>query len=143
MPSSRLRRETFAAHHEPEKRQRQHGAGGVVHRRLGDQGLRHLRPQPHPFEEGDQDGRIGGRQHRPDEEAHLDGNVEHQGGDQAAHHRGHDHPGDDEHAQTHGHLAQHTRRKLQATVEKNERDTQGEQHLDARGVERQIDDVGH
>ncbi len=62
--------------------QGQNRARHVVEGRLGDHRLGDLRPQAKPLEEGDEDGRVGGGEHRADHESHEQADPEDGGDDQ-------------------------------------------------------------
>jgi hypothetical protein len=51
--------------------EREHGAGGIVERRLRHERLDHLRADPERQEDGDQHGGVGGRENRTDEQRGL------------------------------------------------------------------------
>ena len=121
--------------------QRQHRAGRVVEGRLGHHRLSHLRPQPRPDEERNEDGRIGGGEHRADEQALLEGQAEDErrrgagddGGDDDAEHG--------EQAEAQPDLAQDLQRQVQPAVEEDRRDAEGEHELGAERVQRDVEHV--
>ena len=72
----RLVRRGASAQDDAGEREREHGAGRVVERRLGDDRLRDLRAEPEPLEERDEDGGIGRSEHGADQKAGREGKAE-------------------------------------------------------------------
>ena len=119
----------------------EHRAGRVVERRLGDDRLRDLRPDPEPLEERDQDRRVGRRERGADQEADRGGEVEDRGRDEAGDHGGDDHAGDDEQAEPDRHSAEHARRELEPPWKRMIDTPSVSRSCDRRRVERDVDPV--
>ena len=124
-----------------EEGERQHRAGRVVQRGLGDDRLRDLRPDPDPLEERDQDRRVGRCERGADQQTHRGGDVEDRRRDEPDQNGRDDHAGDDEHAEADGHPAEHPHRELQPAVEQDDRNAEREQDLRADRVEGNVDPV--
>ena len=110
-------------------RQRQHRAGGVVERRLGDHGLREPRAQTAAEEQRDQDRRVGGGEHGADQQRvrprQAEREVRGHGGDRGAQ----DDAGDHEHAEAECDAVEHPQREVQPAVEEDRGDAEREQQL--------------
>ena len=132
----------IAARDDAREHEREHGAGRVVQRRLGDRRLLDLLADADAREQRNQDCRIGGCENRADQEPRREGDVEGDRGDRARDERRDDDTGDGEKAKPDGHAAEHADRQLETAVEQDERHAEREQQLGPRRVERHVDRVG-
>ena len=122
-------------------REREHGAGRVVQRRLGDDRLSDLRPDAQALEERDEDRRIGRCEHGPDQEAGLERDAEDPGGGNADDESGEKDARDGEEAEADADPSEERERELEAAVEEDEGDAEREEELDADRVERKVDEI--
>ena len=129
----------IAARDDACEHEREHGAGRVVQRRLGDSRLLDLLADADAREQRNQDCRIGGRDDRSDQKTRRPRDVEDERCDCASDERRDDDTRHREEPDADRHATEHPERQLQPAEEQDEGHAQREQELGSRRIERHVD----